>query len=113
MDTKIKVIRESGLPVSIDNYKEFSVKWKATYDMVIDKYLEKGEDTDKGMRRIQKVLDRYERLLKRAYPMEERWGVLGNDDQTKAILKEYGPIIMAVEQETQELVYVIADSFMG
>jgi hypothetical protein len=113
MDTKIKVVRESGLPVSIENYKQFNIKWKVTYDKTIDKYLEKGEDKDKGMLRIQKILERYERLLKRAYPMEERWDMLVGDDKTKAILKEYGPIIIAIERETQELVYVIADSFMG
>ena len=95
-------MRLSGMPVSVKDFTEFNEKWKTTFDKVIEKY---GQD----MQKVHKVLDRYDKLLRASYLNVVDWEEIKSRKEWSAKLDEYGPILIAKEQRTNELLYVIAD----
>lgn len=111
--TKVKAMRQSGLPVSIESYIEFNQRWRTTYDKVLEKYHTTGSDNNVVMPKIQKILARYESLLRRQYKDIEEWDLITSTQEWIALIKQYGPMVVAVDSETQELVYVIADELMA
>jgi hypothetical protein len=109
----IKVMRASGMPVRIENLDAFQQTMRETYDKIM---LREGIDVNKGIfleeaqaKRMQALLDRVERILRKRYPAVETWPVLKSARAMKAAVTQHGPIMMAKDSETGEPIYVIYD----
>jgi hypothetical protein len=110
---KVKVCRASGLPVQIENLNNFQNEMRAAYDKIL---LREGINLDKPLmmekeqaERMQRLLDRVERILRRKYPNIEYWYNIREPEVWKHLVEKHGPIMIAKDSETGELVYVIYD----
>jgi hypothetical protein len=99
---KVKTMRLSGMPVNMKDFLEFNEKWKLTFDKVIEKH---GQD----MQKVHKILEKYDKLLRAKYKNVVDWEEIKSRKKWSEKLDEYGPILVAKEQGTGDLLYVIAD----
>jgi hypothetical protein len=95
-------MRLSGMPVNMKDFLEFNEKWKLTFDKVIEKH---GQD----MQKVHKILEKYDKLLRAKYKNVVDWEEIKSRKKWSEKLDEYGPILVAKEQGTGDLLYVIAD----
>lgn len=114
MKNKIETMRMSGLPVDPEEYAEFNKKWKDVYDKVLEKYLpEQNENFTDNWRVqqpiIQKILDRYERMLQHKYKSIVDWNEITTAEEWNKVVTDHGPVLIAKAKDTDKIVYVIAD----
>lgn len=113
MSKTVKVVRASGMPVRIENLEAFQNEMRSTYDKIMAR---EGVDTSKPLmleeeqaKRMQKLLDRVERILRKKYPSEEEWTILKSERAMRAAVAQHGPIMMANDSNTGKPIYVIYD----
>jgi len=97
---KIKVKRQSGLPVKVENIKNYMEEWRFGYDSIME---EKG---DLPMKEIRPLLDSLEDELYAKYPRTEEWDPI--EDWSK-VIEEYSPILVTKIDDSDELAYLILD----
>ena len=99
-------MRLSGLPVDLEAYKAFNDAWQNTFDKVSEKY---GHD----MQKVHTILERYDSLLRAKYKNVTDWQEMKTKKQWSDKLDQYGPILVAKEQGTGDILYIIADQNLG
>lgn len=114
MDKKIKVCRSSGMPVKIESLEAFSDDWKKLYDKVMVRFgldPEHPKQLDEATaKRVSSLLDKCEKRLLKKYPNSEHWNLMQTQAEMEAAVKQYGPIMLAMDSETNQLAYVIYDT---
>ncbi len=109
---KLKVYRASGMPVLDGNIEKFTAEYNAFYDKAQAKYLPSTGKlpTAAEAEPLQKLLKKFEKRLKRKYPETDDWDLLKTKKQWVQKIKELQfPIALAVNPETNDLMYVILD----
>jgi len=97
---KIKVKRQSGLPVKVENAKNFMEEWKFEYDKI------KDENKHLTAKELQPLYNELEDELYAKYPRTEEWDPI--EDWSK-VIEEYSPILVTKIDDSDELAYLILD----
>ena len=97
----IRVLRQSGLPIELEDLNSYKKKWEDGFDAIKN---ECGEDRKQMQERLQNLEDE----LKAEYGQDTRWKLVTTQKQMKEIVKEYGMIAAAMTHH-DELVYLILD----
>jgi hypothetical protein len=104
---KIKLYNQSGKPVSYENAKSYENDFKASYDVLWAAYEAKDITLDDFKEELAKV----DSLLFKKYPMYEVVELPKSKKQWKNLQIKYGcSIVIAITQETKELVLFLMDS---
>ena len=104
---KIKLYNQSGKPVSYENAKSYEDDFKVSYDTLWASYEAKDITLDDFKAELAKL----DSLLSKKYPMFENVELPSSGKQWKNLQIKYGyPIIIAIAQETKELVLFLMDS---
>lgn len=109
---KLKVYRASGMPVLDGNIEKFTAEYNVFYDKAQKKYLPNTGKlpTEEEVKPLQEVLKKYQKRLERKYPVTDDWELLKTKKQWVDKIKELQfPIALAVNPETNDLMYVILD----
>lgn len=108
---KIKVCRASGLPVLQEHHEEYKEAYRTLYDKIMKRLsmTETSIPDQAIMARFDKLLARSSRLLLRNFPTVSEWPLLTSKKETKRLIREHGPIAIAIDGETSDLAYVILD----
>jgi hypothetical protein len=111
--SRIKVLRASGMPVEYEHAQAFQEEMRQVYDKIL---LREGIDSEKPMaleeeqaKRMQRLLDRVERILRKKYPVVSEWPIIGSKRKMKELVSKHGPIMIANDSETGQPIYVIYD----
>ena len=123
---KIKVCRSSGMPVNYENIERFEQDYKQAFDKIVSKIFKEKKivepDSEKEAAvalsrlnqddhvRMERLLNRVERSLKQKYPNVEYWDLLKSKKAMKEAVQQHGPIMLAIDGETNDLAYVIFDT---
>ena len=99
---KVKVCRQSGLPVELKALDEYKAEFKENFDKLYDEF--KG-DMEVLNTRLSELDDR----MAEKYDTIIEWDYLSDYENTLKQLTEYGPIMFSKHAETGELVYIILD----
>lgn len=98
---KLEVVRQSGLPVKVDNLVSYQNEFRNEFDKLWDELKETPKEFEKRIAKIENDL-----LVK--YPCTERWDWEMSQAKWKKIAEEYGPIAIVLSQ-AGKLVYIIMD----
>ena len=98
---KIPVIRQSYLPVTIENTIAYKQEWSKRYEELERKHLG-------NIQILQDKANELETELKEKYNVVEYWDWGMSQVEWKKILREYGPVATAVS-DAGKLMYVIMD----
>lgn len=108
---QIKVCRASGLPVNLKDQDLYKEHYQRLYDRVMAKY--KIGETDilspEFSQKLEKLFLRIQRILGKKYPNIRYWNYISSKLQWRMKVKEHGPITIAQDRETKDIVYVILD----
>jgi hypothetical protein len=108
----VKVCRASGMPVDIKNID----RYKEDYGKIYDKLMLKYKLTDTTIitpelsQKLDKILLRVQRILSARYPNIGYWKQIQNKLQWRIKVKQHGPIAVARDMESGDIVYVILDA---
>lgn len=107
---KIRVMRQSKLPVKLENLSEFKKEWKDRYDELYDAHeAQYGKNVEKLPILAQK-LEELESEMMVKYPTIEEWDWVNTKSNWKKLISDYGPIGVATAADNpNEIVYVILD----
>ncbi len=100
-------MRASGLPVNPENLDKYHEEFRIEYDK-IDKEYGIGEKSQ-----MMEPLEALEKKLLKKYPNVETWNFAKTQKQWKEMVEEYGPVAVALDQDTGKPVYVIMDVDFG
>lgn len=103
LQTKVKVMRRSGLPVAPEQLELYKTEWKEGFDAAVSKH-------GREMVGLNQELAELEKKLNDKYPTIAEWDYPNNTNDTVTLLEQYGNILMARHSELNELVYVIEDN---
>ena len=99
---KVKIIRESGRPVKLEQLEKFDEDFKAAYDAIAE---ECGQDMEAMHNKLDgldaKLAEKYDTIVEIEYPKSAL--------QFRKLLKQYGLITMGLHASTDELVMIIKD----
>lgn len=98
----MKVIRQSGMPVQLQNLESYKSEWTLEFDKLQAKH-------GLNMLDLSKDAAVLETELLKKYGTIEIWEPLKTAKAWRSKVLEYGPILVATQQGSKELVYVIAD----
>ena len=99
---KIKMIRESGMPVKTEQISKFREEFKAEYDNIL-------ENVGGDMKSMQKQLDELDEKLANKYDTIYEVNFPTTSRQMRKLINEYGNIKSIVSAKTGELVFIITD----
>lgn len=99
---KIKIIRESGRPVKLDQLEKFEIEYKSRYDVL-------AADHGKNMLALEKSLEDLDKELAPKYDTIEEIEYPKSARQFRQLIADYGNIMTALHAETEELVFIIID----
>lgn len=103
--SKIKMVRQSGNPVDLDQLKKFEAEFKSGYDDIMDEY---GND----MKNVHDALQAFDEVLSAKYDTIMEIDAIESAAAQKTLVNKYGPIMITTNTETGELVYVVLDMGM-
>lgn len=102
---KVKTIRQSGNPVSIEDYLEFRKEFEARYDTLYDQY-----KTDKNMESFNTELTKLDAKLAKKYDTIVEWELPKSGSSWKKLLEKAGaPLQVNVHAETGEVFLTLID----
>lgn len=107
----IKVCRASGLPVDIRDIDGYKNHYQKLYDRVMAKYKINENDilSPEFSQKLEKLFLRIQKGLGKKYPNVRYWNFIASKLQWRMKVKEHGPISVAQDRETKDIVYVILD----
>lgn len=112
----IKICRASGQPVNQAHLELFQNEYRSLYDRVLDKCVPKKKERlmdAKDADRIDRLLMRLERALYKKYPNVEHIPCPTTNADWEALVRQYGPVALAIDSEIDKLALVIMDAQFG
>jgi uncharacterized protein with HEPN domain len=107
---KIKIMRQSKLPVTLKNLEDYKSDWKVSYDKLYDEHKKKYGMSQKDLPILGEKLEKLEKEMIEKYPVIEEWDWIKSKKKWNKLVTEYGPIAIATSSEDpKEIVYVIMD----
>lgn len=107
---KIRVMRQSKLPVTLENLDKYRAEWKERYDALYDEHKENHGMAQKDLPILGEKLEKLEKEMIEKYPIIEEWDWIRSKKKWNKLVSEYGPIALATSSENpKEIVYVIMD----
>lgn len=104
---KIKIYSQKGVPVNMDNAKEYEQKFRELYDDLWEKKTEGGISIEE----FKSKLDVAEKLLQSRYPMYEEVELPKSAKKWKELSLKYGcPLMLGISQETKKLIIILMDA---
>lgn len=105
---KLRLVRMSGRPVSMDNLEAYTLEWKSRYDEILEKH---GKD----------MLTVHQEVLKLENELQTKWNLIEREELPKSakgwrkLIDKYEcPLMLAVSMDdTKETVLVIMDQPIG
>lgn len=107
----VKVYRASGQPVKVENIEMYHKEAARIYDAVLAKNNVSNTNVmDQAQSEyLTKLFTRIDKILLKKYPTTDEWPLMSEPSEMVKAVETYGPVAMAKNQETGELVYVILD----
>ena len=102
MSLKVKVARQSGLPIELKEIEMYEEEWKELYDGA-------SKDADKDMLLMQELLICVDTYLDSKYSTVEEWDLLVDAEKIKDIIGKYGSFLTSTHKDTGDLMYIIMD----
>jgi hypothetical protein len=99
---KVKIIRQSGLPVDLTDLEKFKAEFRTAFD-------EAEQRIGKNMLLLQTEIQKIERSLQDKYPTVVEIELPTNSKKWKSAMTEYGNILVSSHRETGEIILVISD----
>ncbi len=99
---KVKIIRQSGLPVNLTDLEQFKTEFRTAFD-------EAEQRIGKDMLTLQTEIQKIERTLQDKYPTVIDVELPTNSKKWKSVMTEYGNILVSSHRETGEIILVISD----
>lgn len=106
MNTKVKVVRRSGRPVTLDQVALFENEFRARFDAIADKYHGKMVESQPL---VEQELAEVDRELAQKYDTIAEWDLMVTVEKWGEAIRTYGNILVATHRDTGELMYVIED----
>lgn len=102
---KVKMCRQSGLPVLNENVEEYKNEWREKYDEVLNSYNKVTE-----METIQSELQRVQSELEQKYKSIIEVELPKNSKQWKAFQKQYGySVLVTTDRDHKETRLILLD----
>lgn len=108
----VQICRASGRPVNMENIEKYETEFKALYDKAMLKVgiNEKSLINEETGVRINKLLNRLQRILLRKYPTTEDMALPTTEQAWLDLVKQKGPIAIASRTDKQGVALVVMDA---
>jgi len=99
---KVKVVRQSGHPVNLEDAKKFKEDFQSEYDKI---QAEVGAD----MKAFHDELIKLDEKMANKYDTIVEWDLPKSGKKFKEIISKYGSVLVSTHKDTEELMLVIMD----
>ena len=99
---KIRILRQSGLPVNLDDLNNYREKFRTLFDKAV-------RIAGKDMLRLNKKLVIIEKVLQKKYPTVSEVDLPKTLKGWRDLRAKYGNILVSQHLETEEILFVISD----
>lgn len=98
----VKLIRQSGLPVELENLEKFKEEFRRLFDIA-------ERVCRKDNLRMQKKLARIEKVLQDKYPTVIDIELPNSDESWGALQEKFGNILVSRHKHTNEMILIVSD----
>lgn len=108
----VKVCRSSGMPARMEHLELFQSTYRSCYDRMLTrlKLTETSSLTPEQAKRMEKVMNRVEKILTKKYPNTDFWPFITSRRAWKKRVQQHGPIFVAIDSSTNDISYIILDT---
>lgn len=99
---KVKVARQSGMPVQLEKIEEFREEFRKEYDKLYDEY-------QKDMPKLNEELSKLDERMNEKYDTIVEWDLPVNESEWKKLEADYGGILVTTHKDTKEIMFIILD----
>lgn len=100
----IPVVRQSKLPVTLENLDLYKKEWQRRFDRLQKRYSKPSQQQT-----LDYFLAKTEVRLLEKYPNEERRKMPATIKEWEDLVSEYGPVAIGMNDQSQRLMLLIAD----
>lgn len=99
---KVKLIRQSGLPVELSDLEKFKEEFRRLFDIA-------ERVCRKDNLRLQKKLAKIENVLQSRHPTLVEIELPNSDESWKTLQEKFGNILVSRHKHTDEMILIISD----